>query len=147
VQPSHLPTSSAESALVVSLDWPAGVVRLSGDLDRDSAHHLLDALEALAATGHRVLGVDASDVTFCDAGGLRALVVASRVLRADGRDLRVVRASRCVGRLLALAGLDHLTGTASSTGTPAAAIDLAARRATQSRDERPLRLARRTTTA
>jgi anti-anti-sigma factor len=143
VQPSHLPSTHPDSALVVSIDWPGGVVRLSGELDRDSAHHLLDALEALAVTGHRVLGVDAADVTFCDAGGLRALVVASRLLRAGGRDLRVQRASRCVARLIAMAGLDHLTGTAA----PAAAVDLTARREQPPRAERTIRLARRIATA
>jgi anti-sigma B factor antagonist len=143
----HIPTTSAPSALTVTVDWPEGVVRLSGELDRDSAHHLLDALDALAATGHRVLGVDAAEVTFCDAGGLRALIVGSRLLRAGGRDLRVLRASRCVGRLLTIAGLDCLTGTEASPATPAAAIDLAVRRATQPRVQRTIRHARRTATA
>ncbi|WP_369133677.1 STAS domain-containing protein [Modestobacter sp. I12A-02662] len=139
----HIPTTSASSALAVTVDWPRGVVLLSGELDRDSAHHLLDALEALAVTGHRELGVDAADVTFCDAGGLRALVVGRRLLQAGGRDLRVLRASRCVGRLLALAGLDCLTGTEA----PQAAIDLAARRELHPRVERTMRLARRNATA
>jgi anti-sigma B factor antagonist len=140
-------TTSASSALTVTVDWPDGVVRLSGELDRDSAHHLLDALDTLAATGHRVLGVDAAEVTFCDAGGLRALVVGSRLLRADGRDLQVLRASRCVGRLLTIAGLDYLTGTAASPASHSVAIDLAARRATQPRVDRTIRHARRTATA
>ncbi|WP_222268798.1 STAS domain-containing protein [Modestobacter marinus] len=138
-----IPTTSASSTLAVTVDWPGGAVLLSGELDRDSAHDLLEALEALAVTGHRVLSVDAADVTFCDAGGLRALVVASRRLRAGGRDLRVLRASRCVGRLLALAGLDCLTGTEP----PAAAINLTARRELQPRAERTTRLALRTATA
>ncbi len=139
----HIPTTSASSTLVVTVDWPGGAVLLSGELDRDSAHHLLDALESLAVTRNRVIGVDAADVTFCDAGGLRALVVGSRLLQAAGCDLRVVSASRCVGRLLAIAGLDRLTGTEA----PPAAVDLAARRGLQPRVERPIRLARRTATA
>jgi len=137
VQHSTVPITFPESELAVSLDWPGGLVRLSGELDRDSAHHLLDALQALALTGHRVLSVDAADVTFCDAGGLRALVVGSRLLRDGGQELRVVGASRCVGRLLALAGLD-LTAAAVPGPIP---IDLDARRA------RTIRIGRRTAIA
>jgi anti-anti-sigma factor len=134
----------ASSALSVSVDRHGGLVLLSGELDRDSAHHLLEALDALSGSSHPVLRVDAAEVTFCDAGGLRALVAGSRLVRSGGRDLRIVRAGRCVERLLVLAGLEGLLDT---DVPPGAAIDLTARRGTRPRVVRTIRLDRSTATA
>src|SRR3982751_2684419 len=79
--------------LAVSLDRSSGTVTVSGELDRESAHHLLDALDALRATPHRTWSVDASQVVFCDAAGLRALAAAQALATRHGRELRVVACS------------------------------------------------------
>ena len=147
MQTSPFPTTSASPALVVSVDPTGGLVQLSGELDRDSAHHLLDALGDLIDAGHRAVYVDAAEVTFCDAGGLRALVLGSRLIRAGCGELRVVRASRCVGRLLVLSGLDVLTGAGAAPDPLPAADDLTARRRPRPRVERTISLGRRTATA
>ncbi|MGY1857988.1 STAS domain-containing protein [Modestobacter sp. SYSU DS0290] len=102
------------------LDWASGRVHLRGDLDRASAHHLRDAFAALLVTDRVRWTIDASGVTFCDAGGLRALSAASRSAAAAGRELRLGAASRCLTRLLTLTGLTGLF-TDGETTPPAAA--------------------------
>ena len=94
--------------LVVSIDWQQGAVALRGELDRESAHHLDDALAALAATAHSCWVLDTAEVTWCDAGGLRALAAAQALAAQHGRELRLERTSRCVERLVTLSGLDQL---------------------------------------
>jgi anti-sigma B factor antagonist len=93
------------ASLTVSIQWSRATVVLSGELDRDGAHHLVDALAALAGTDQPCWVVDAAAVTWCDAGGLRALAAAHALAASHGRELRLVRASRCVDRLLRLSGL------------------------------------------
>jgi len=92
-------------SLAVTIDWVRGGVALRGELDRDSAHHLVDAVRALATTDHRRWVVDAAEVTWCDAGGLRALAAAHALALASGRELTLAGRSRCVDRLLTLSGL------------------------------------------
>jgi anti-anti-sigma factor len=92
--------------LTVSVQWAYATVVLSGELDRDCAQQLLDALAALVDTDQPCWVVDAAAVTWCDAGGLRALAAAHALAIAHGRRLRLVRASRCVERLVRLSGLD-----------------------------------------
>ncbi|WP_138733044.1 STAS domain-containing protein [Modestobacter excelsi] len=92
--------------LTVSVQWSRATVVLSGELDRDCAHHLLDGLAALVDIDQPCWVVDAAAVTWCDAGGLRALAAAHALAVAHGRRLRLVHASRCVERLVRLSGLD-----------------------------------------
>ena len=67
-------TGSAPAApLAVSVDLPGSRVSVAGELDRDSAHHLLDALAMLTTRSSRHWRLDTGAVTFCDAGGVRAL--------------------------------------------------------------------------
>ena len=95
------------ASLAVSIQWSCATVVLSGELDRDCAHHLVDALTALAGTHQPCWVVDAAAVTWCDAGGLRALAAGHALAVAHDRELRLVGASRCVDRLLRLSGLDR----------------------------------------
>ena len=117
---AHVP-SAPPASLVVSIDWVGGAVLLSGELDREGAHHLVDALTALSATAHREWVVDTAEVTWCDASGLRALAQAHALAVSSGRALRLVRPSRCVDRLVTLSGLGQLIadGLASAPAAPA----------------------------
>jgi anti-sigma B factor antagonist len=94
--------------LTVTVEWSCATVVLHGELDRDCAHHLVDALAALAGTDQPCWVVDAAAVTWCDAGGLRALAAAHALAVARGRRLQLVGANRCVDRLVRLSGLDRL---------------------------------------
>ena len=112
------PTSPVPSEwLLVSVDWVHGTVALRGELDRESAHHLADALTALAAADHPCWVVDTAEVSWCDAGGLRALAAAHAAATAAGRQLRLVRPSRCVERLVRLSGLDEQLAAAAEPTT------------------------------
>lgn len=98
--------------LSVAVDLVAGRITLAGELDRENAHHLVDAVEALHGTRHLRWELDAAGVTFCDAGGVRSLIAAQVLAARAGRRLLLVRPSRCVDRLVGLVGLDDLVRTA-----------------------------------
>jgi anti-anti-sigma factor len=103
------PLSSVDdSPLCVSVDVRSGRITLTGDLDHCSAHLLVDALPLLAAGPSTTWSVDASAVTFCDGGGLAALVQTRDSALAAGRRLHVVAASRCVRRIIDMTGTGHL---------------------------------------
>ncbi len=108
-QGSRLPTpAQSEPALLVCADPSRGLVSLAGELDRHHSPQLLVALSTLAETSHQFWLIDAARVTFCDAGGLRALAAAAAVAEDHGCQLRIARSSRCVRRLVTLVGLSHL---------------------------------------
>ncbi|MDK3257670.1 STAS domain-containing protein [Blastococcus capsensis] len=101
---------SAVAPFLVSVDLRSAQVRVAGELDQEHAHHVLDALAALSGTDHAVWTLEARQVTFCDAAGLRSLVTAHRLARGHGRDLSVLP-SPCMHRLVLLVGLDELLHT------------------------------------
>jgi anti-sigma B factor antagonist len=98
---------SLDDLLHVSVDAAAGTIRLSGGFDHCSAPLLVDNLSVLAA-GPATWSVDATAVTSCDGGGLAALIRTRDVAVAQGRRFRLVGASRCVRRLIDVAGVQHL---------------------------------------
>lgn len=82
---------------------------LTGRLDAQNARELRDALsEHVAHPGH--LTVDLSDVPFMDSSALAALVSTLKVLRREGRSLRITRASDAVHELLSLTMLGGVFG-------------------------------------
>jgi anti-sigma B factor antagonist len=139
VPTDHAPVTTA---LAVSIDWAHGAVVLRGELDRDAAHHLIDALAALRAAGHPCWVVDAAEVTWCDAGGLRALAAGRALAIESGRELRLVHPSRCVLRLVLLTGLDELLVDADPRAGGRAASPV---RAGRRRPPRPLTVVRTAT--
>jgi anti-anti-sigma factor len=108
VPATALASSDLDRALAVAVDWSTGSVVVRGELDRDAAHHLLDALGSLLSTHHLRWTIDTAGVTWCDAGGLRTLAAAHALAVAHGRELRLTPSSRCVDRLVSLSGLDRL---------------------------------------
>jgi anti-anti-sigma regulatory factor len=74
-------------SLTVHLDLVGGVVRLTGVLDRATAHLLHDAVSTLLAGGPPRWQIDAEGLVHCDGAGLRALSAAYR--RALLHDRRV----------------------------------------------------------
>ncbi|WP_166509450.1 STAS domain-containing protein [Blastococcus sp. TF02-8] len=90
----------------MSVDLVAATVTVAGELDQQTAHHVLDGLSALTATGHRLWAIDVGAVTFCDAAGLRLLLTGHHLARRHGSALVLDRPSRCVHRLIRLVGLD-----------------------------------------
>ena len=99
-RPTDVSPESAPRTLLVSVDLRAARVQLSGDLDRNSAHHLLDALATLGLTDSPTWTVDVAGVTFCGAAGLRALARARALAAARGRTLVLVGTPPFLARLL-----------------------------------------------
>ncbi len=104
----HSPSATGVLPLAVSVDLPRAQVRVAGELDRESAHHLLDAVQVLATGASRQWHLDAGEVTFCDVEGMRALSSAHSLARAQGRDLRMTRSSRPVDRMVELLGSERV---------------------------------------
>jgi len=86
----------------LSVDVPNGVVRVAGDLERDSVHHLADALSALRSSPVAVWTLDLQDVAFCDVEGLRVLCRARALADSCGCGVRMTRVPRGVADLLAV---------------------------------------------
>ena len=62
------------------------LVDVVGELDVSNAHDLRHAVAAIELDGRRRVELDLSGLTFCDAGGITALLRAHRaVARAGGR--------------------------------------------------------------
>ena len=101
------PTDGSARPLLLITDLRAGRIAVTGELDRGSAHHLLDALETLTLSDQRTWTVDAAGITFCDAEGLRVLAQARSVAQSRGRVLVLDRPSRFLLRMLGLVGMDR----------------------------------------
>jgi anti-anti-sigma factor len=123
-----LPSVSDRDALTVQVDLVTATIAVTGELDRERVHLLVDATATLASTLHRSWVLDASGISFCDAGGLRAMVAAAETTRRRGGTLTVTGANRSLRRLLTIVGVaDLLPGGAgpdtlgrqdAATGSP-----------------------------
>jgi anti-anti-sigma factor len=106
---------------------PAARLRLSGELDYDSAEELVTAVERLLGADHRVaeLRLDCAGLTGCDSSGLAALLQVHRAATAHGVRLRLEHRPAALERLLGVTGThDHLTGgTAPGGASDADATD------------------------
>ena len=123
VNAQHPVTAAAPEVapFLVSVDLRSAQASVAGELDREHAHHVLDALAALSGTDHPVWTLEAGRGTFCDAEGLRSLVTAQRLARGHGRELSVLP-SPCMHRLVLLVGLAQLLGTPPAPATVLADI-------------------------
>ena len=80
---------------------------LDGDLDRNNAPALTAAVIRSASLPAARLVLDLSELSFIDAGGLRALADVARRARRHGRTLQLAHPSDHIVRVLRLTGLDH----------------------------------------
>ena len=108
-----------ELRVVVDGSGDRACVKVEGELDVASARVLRDVLEAAIASEVGHIDVDMSLTTFCDSAGLTVLLTGRRQFHLAARQLRIVRASRPVLRLLDLTGTRQLlsaerTGAATS---------------------------------
>lgn len=88
----------------VRFDAPElAAIELDGDLDGASAADLSDALAACAAVGIRFIELDASAVTFADSRGVHTLLRHTAAFEHRGGWLRILRPSRPLRHVLALA--------------------------------------------
>jgi anti-sigma B factor antagonist len=103
-------SSSGDADVVMSLQTHqldgAVYIYARGELDFASAATLSSALEATRPDGPRRVVLDLTGLTFCDAGGVTALLRAHRALRDGGGHLLIRGASGLPRRVLALTGVD-----------------------------------------
>ena len=90
---------------VVETQFDRAIVTLKGDLDVASAETLGESLAGLVDAGSTRIVVDVSDLAFCDASGIGALVrVAGRAARRDGW-LRIAAAGPLMERIIRITKL------------------------------------------
>ena len=74
----------------VHLEPRTGSLRLTGRLERSTTHLFMDAVSALLYAGCPSWVVDLTELTDCDAAGLRAVCVSYRRALRHGRRMRLV---------------------------------------------------------
>ncbi|MFE7171632.1 STAS domain-containing protein [Streptomyces sp. NPDC057616] len=115
--PTHLPQEAEHLRISLSHTGGGAMVRLAGELDIAGAP-ALTALLAHCVEQGRDIAVDAADLTFIDAAGIRPLADAQARCRRQGRSFRLRTASAAVRRVVTLTGLaDRLFGTADAART------------------------------
>jgi anti-anti-sigma regulatory factor len=108
-----VPAASEAGAppFLLSIDVCAGRVAIHGDFDREQVGGFLEAVRLLALFPAPAWTVDVSGVTFCDAGGLRALLIGKRVADRAGRSFQVTGAGSWMRHLLPMIGLSAPAGS------------------------------------
>ncbi|MFY1622244.1 STAS domain-containing protein [Micromonospora sp. WMMD723] len=102
---------------VTRLDAGTARLRLTGDLDFDTAPELIEAAAGVRADGHRTLIVDLGGVGLCDSSGLSAFVVLSQ---GGAGPVRLTGVSTRLQQLLDRTGLAELLAVEEQ---PAAGAD------------------------
>ena len=86
---------------------PPAVVTLPAEIDMANAGRVGADLQAAFTPGITTVVADLTATTFCDCGGIRALVMAHERAAASGAELRLVVVSARVLRVMAVLGLDR----------------------------------------
>jgi len=90
-------------------DSASAIVALPAEIDVTNAGHVYDRLFAAVVSGTPVVIADLTATDFCDAGGVRALIMIREEAAARGSQLRLVIApGALMRRVLVLLGVDHL---------------------------------------
>jgi anti-sigma B factor antagonist len=96
---------SPERALLDISIQPGPFVTISGEIDILTAPQLRERLLQIIQWHGAHLALDLSGVTFIDCAGINVLLAAHRRAELEGGSLRVLRASPCVRRVIALTRL------------------------------------------
>jgi anti-anti-sigma regulatory factor len=103
--PAGVTGSEPQTPFLLSLDIRAGRIAIQGDFDREHVVPFLDTVGLLDSSPCPCWSVDVADVSFCDAGGLRALVAAQRFAEQTGRTFQITGAGPWMHHLLPMIGL------------------------------------------
>jgi len=89
----------------IARDSVVTVVRLSGELDMATEHKVAHVLDEVLAATPEIVRLDLSDVGFCDARGLAALLAAGQRIQMAQRRLELTGVPPPLRRLLAVTAL------------------------------------------
>ncbi len=89
-------------SLAIHVQGP--LIRLTGDLDMETANALAAAGERLVTEDHRHITIDCAGVTFCDSYGLRALERVANLVSPDG-SATIAQPSPTLNRILDISGI------------------------------------------
>ena len=97
-----------EFGVEVTRDDRVSTVRVRGEIDLAAAERLEQALQSVQDEPSEVTILDLREVTFLDSTGLRTITSADARARKDGHELRIVRGSDQVQKLLHVTGMDKI---------------------------------------
>ena len=97
-----------EFGVEVTRDDRVSTVRVRGEIDLAAAERLEQALKSVQDAPSEVTILDLREVTFLDSTGLRTITSADARARKDGHELRIVRGSDQVQKLLHVTGMDKI---------------------------------------
>jgi anti-sigma B factor antagonist len=99
-------TNGSLATIQVRVSERGPVLHVSGELDVNNSHLVVETVRSLHLDGQRTVAVDLTDLTFCDASALAAFIKASQHLRQVGGRLVITRASGIPRRVLTFPGVD-----------------------------------------
>lgn len=94
--------------LTLARDGGAAVLKATGDLDLDTAPHLLAEVRRLLADDIESLAIDLTSLTFVDSSGLGVLVASWRRSEAAGIPFELRDPTEDVSMTLEITGLDQI---------------------------------------
>ena len=102
------PDHGSQLTVRPTTDGPSGQLELVGELTRETTQPLIALVRTLLAQGCADLRLVLKEVTFLDAGGLTALVVAARMATGSGATLSLIEPRPLAMRILEVTGLSVL---------------------------------------
>lgn len=90
------------------------VISVGGEVDLASVDKLQKSIDDVYEQGSSYLAVDLTGSTFMDSTGIKALVMADRRFKEDGRSFALVVSGGPVSRLIDLSGVNTTIRTVSS---------------------------------
>ena len=106
--PSESARMPQEFGVEVTRDDRVSTVRVRGEIDLAAADRLEQALQSVQDEPSEITILDLREVTFLDSTGLRTITSADARARKDGHELRIVRGSDQVQKLLHVTGMDKI---------------------------------------
>ncbi|MER6960125.1 MULTISPECIES: STAS domain-containing protein [unclassified Streptomyces] len=102
------------------------LITLAGEIDLATAPLVRQALAECLPDGISSIDVDLTAVTFCDASGLNAFLMASRLATDAGMTLRLHHPPQCMTRVIEITGSGFLLHSFPAAGVRPRRIPVAA---------------------
>lgn len=99
------------------------VVYLRGEIKSTTSGEVMDSLVGLVKGGATKLLLNVKDVDFISSAGLRSILVASKLLKNSGGELRICSANESVAKVLETSGFTSLVSMDSDESAAMAAFN------------------------